>query len=137
MTPRPTVLIVDDYPDALDVWDVFLQIEGFTVLTASDGHTALELATTARPDLAVLDLELPGLTGYEVAEALRQHDATRHMPLIAATGHSQPDQIDRALAAGFDLVLVKPCEPDALVREIRRLLDAPRHPEGGVTPSSH
>lgn len=122
MTRRHTVLIVDDYPDALDVWEVYLHVEGFAVLTAADGRQALDLAISARPDIAVLDLDLPRLTGYEVATALRNAEATRHMPLIAATGYSQQHQIDRALQAGFDVVLVKPCDPDGLVREIRRLL---------------
>ena len=71
-----------------------------------------------------MDLEMPGLTGYEVARELRAQEATRGIPLIASTGHSHSTQLDEARRSGFDSIIVKPCEPDALVLEIRRLLDA-------------
>ena len=120
--PTSTILIVDDYPDALDVWSLYLRAEGFTVLTASDGLAAVTLAIEERPDLIVLDLELPGKTGIEVATILRAQASTCHIPLIAATGCSQVKQLDLAREAGFNAIIVKPCEPDGLVREIRRLL---------------
>lgn len=122
MATAATILIVDDYPDALEVWAVYLQGEGFEVLTAATGPEALSCATSAIPDLAVLDLELPGLSGFEVARQLRALPATQHIPLIAATGYSHAVQLDEARDSGFDAVVVKPCDPDALVAEIRRLL---------------
>ena len=121
-----TVLIVDDYPDALDVWALFLRAEGFEVLTAADGHQALAHAASAVPDMVVMDIQLPGLSGLEVARELRRSPSTRHIPLIAATGLSHATQIEEARGAGFDAVIVKPCNPDVLVAEIRRLLAAPR-----------
>lgn len=120
----PRVLIVDDYPDAIEVWELYLTSEGFDVLTAADGHTALETATAANPDLVVMDLELPGLSGYDVARRLRAADATRDIPLIAATGCSHEAQLAEARAVGFDTILVKPCDPGELVLEIRRLIAA-------------
>ena len=124
----PTILVADDYLDALQVWELYLQAAGFHVLTAQDGTTALELITSALPDLAVMDLEMPGLSGHEVARALRAQAATRHIPLIAATGHSQPRQIALAKESGFELVLIKPCDPDDLVAHIKRLLaEHPNH----------
>lgn len=122
----PRVLIVDDYPDAIEVWELYLTSEGFDVLTAADGHAALETATAANPDLVVMDLELPGLSGYDVARRLRAADATRNIPLIAATGCSHEAQLAEARAVGFDTILVKPCDPGELVLEIRRLIAA-RH----------
>jgi CheY-like chemotaxis protein len=119
---RPTILIVDDYADALPAWELFLRAEGFDVLTAEDGPCALSCATSVLPDLVVMDLELPGLSGCQVAEALRARTDTKHIPLIAATGFSQSDTLDRARRSGFDSVLVKPCDPTALIAEIRRLL---------------
>lgn len=119
-----TVLLVDDFVDALEVWEMFLSAAGFTVLTATDGVAGLETARTARPDVVVLDLQMPGLSGAEVARALRDDAATRHIPLIAATGHSRT-QLSDAKAAGFDSVIVKPCDPDDLVAEIRRLAPPP------------
>ena len=117
-----TILLVDDYPDALDVWGLYLRAAGFSVLTAADGPTALAVATEQHPDLIVLDLELPGKSGIEVATALRAQPSTRDIPLIAATGYSHMKQIDLAHETGFDAVVIKPCDPDALLREIRRLL---------------
>ena len=118
----PTVLIVDDYPDALEVWEFYLRSEGFAVLTAADGHVALDQVTTGRPDLVVMDLGLPGLSGHDVARRLRADEGTRDIPLIAATGCSHDAQLAEARAIGFDAILIKPCDPAELVQEIRRLI---------------
>jgi two-component system, cell cycle response regulator DivK len=126
MSSLPTVLIVDDYQDALDVWNLYLRAAGFAVLTASDGLEAIALATERTPDLIVLDLELPGKTGIEVATILRAQLSTRDIPLIAATGYSHMKQLDLARETGFNAIVIKPCDPDALVREIRRLLPSLR-----------
>jgi two-component system cell cycle response regulator DivK len=124
-----TILIVDDYADALDVWDLYFKAAGFTVLTAGDGLTAVQQALAALPDIIVLDLELPGLSGFEVAETIRAQPSTSAIPLIAATGYSQARQHDQARAVGFDSVVVKPCEPQVLLAEVRRLLaDKPASP---------
>jgi CheY-like chemotaxis protein len=120
----PRVLIVDDYPDAIEVWELYLRSEGFEVLTAANGHVALDTALAAMPDLVVMDLELPGLSGYEVARRLRAADGTRDIPLIAATGCSHDAQLAEARAVGFDAILIKPCDPGELVDEIRRLIAA-------------
>jgi CheY-like chemotaxis protein len=118
-----TILIVDDYPDALQVWDLYLRASGFDVLTAADGEAGLAQATLHRPDLIVMDLELPGLSGAQVARALRAQESTRRIPTIAVTGYSQPGQLEEARKSGFDDILIKPCDPDALLATIRRLLD--------------
>lgn len=120
------ILIVDDYPDALDIWAIYLRACGYRVSTAADGASAIAQAERLLPDLIVLDLELPRVSGFDVAKRLRAHPETQDIPLIAATGYSHVRQLDRARAAGFDQVLVKPCDPDTLIREIERLL--PSHP---------
>jgi two-component system, cell cycle response regulator DivK len=125
-----TILLVDDYPDAVDVLALYLKGEGFEVLTANDGAHALTEALRGRPHLIVMDLEMPVLSGYEVAARLRQQEETRDIPLIAATGHSHARQLEDALKAGFDAVIVKPCDPDELVAQIRRLLELRRAPGG-------
>ena len=125
-----TILLVDDYPDAVDVLALYLKGQGFDVLTANDGEHALSEALRARPHLIVMDLEMPVLSGYEVAVRLRQHQETREIPLIAATGHSHARQLEDAVRAGFDAVVVKPCDPDELVAQIRRLLEVRRPPDG-------
>lgn len=125
-----TVLIVDDYLDALEVWDIYLRSAGFDVITASDGVQALAAARAAIPDVVVMDLQMPGLSGRGLAAALREDPATRHIPLIAATGHSRIQPED-AKKAGFDSLIVKPCDPDALVSEIRRLTNGRTPPAAG------
>ena len=118
----PSLLIVDDYPDALDVWGVYLRAEGFNVLTASDGQSAFAEAVREKPDVIIMDLELPGKSGFEVARDLKARPDTCTIPLIAATGYSHVKQLDLARSSGFDAVMVKPCDPQSLVAEIRRLL---------------
>ena len=135
MSPPLTVLLVDDYRDALDVWALFLQAEGFEVLTAADGHEALAHATSVVPDMVVMDIQLPGLSGLEVARELRKSPLTRHIPLIAATGLSHATQIDEARVAGFDAVIVKPCDPEVLIAEMRRLLAQSGRTQAPGTPS--
>lgn len=118
------ILIVDDYPDALDIWAIFLRACGYQVSTASDGAQAIELAERLLPDLIVLDLELPIVSGFNVAKRLRGNADTQAIPLIAATGYSHIRQLDHARDAGFDQIVIKPCDPDVLIAEIERLLPA-------------
>src|SRR5687767_7973671 len=123
MTPRAThVLIVDDYPDALDIWAIYLRAIGYQVSTAADGLSAIAQAEQLLPDLIVLDLELPGISGFEVARRLRKNPLTHDIPLIAATGYSHARQLSMAREAGFNEVVVKPVDPDSLSDEIERLL---------------
>jgi len=116
------ILIVDDYPDAVDIWAFYLRSMGYRVSTASDGAAAIEQAERLLPDLIVLDLELPYVSGFDVAKHLRANPDTQFIPLIAATGYSHSEQLDRARDAGFDHIVIKPADPDVLVAEIERLL---------------
>ena len=133
MTTGRHILIVDDYPDALDIWALYLTSLGYRVSTASDGEAALAEAERLHPDLIVLDLELPRLSGIDVAKRLRANPDTQSIPLIAATGYSHRTQLDRARDAGFDHIVIKPCDPDALVEEIERQLIAAE--ESTIQPS--
>jgi CheY-like chemotaxis protein len=116
------VLVVDDYPDALEIWAIYLRSLGYRVSMAADGAEAIEQAERLRPDIIVLDLELPGVSGFEAARRIRSLPETQHIPLIAATGYSHSRQLQLAREAGFDRVVVKPCDPDRLVAEIEELL---------------
>jgi two-component system, cell cycle response regulator DivK len=127
------ILLVDDYPDALEIWGLYLRSLGYEVVTADDGLKAVDEAHRCEPDIIVLDLELPGITGFEAAVRLRQSAATSAIPLIAATGYSHVKQLDQARASGFDSIVVKPCEPAALVAEIERLLAARANVPSGAT----
>src|SRR6187549_1102352 len=119
---RPDILVVDDYVDALDVWAIMLKTAGFAVRTAATGPEALNAVKAQVPDLIVMDLILPGISGLDVAKELQSHDATRHVPLIAVTGCSSEAELALARQSGFTSILRKPCEPPNLIQEIRRLL---------------
>lgn len=138
--PAKHILIVDDYADAVDIWAIYLHSFGYQVSTAADGLSAVAKAGELRPDLIVLDLELPGLSGFEAAKRLRANPETADIPLIAATGYSHARQLDMARQSGFDAVVVKPCDPDGLVQEIERLLsvdgECSRPDRSGVEPPS-
>ena len=134
--PPKRILLVDDYPDALEIWGLYLRAQGYAIETAEDGLAAVEQAHHSKPDIIVLDLELPGITGFEAAVRLRESAVTRQIPLIAATGYSHVAQLEHARQSGFDSIVVKPCEPAALVAEIERLLTAERVPQDETQPSA-
>lgn len=132
----PRILLVDDYPDALETWGLYLRTRGFEVITATNGKEAIDAAVSERPDLIVMDLELPGISGFEAARRLRAMAATSTIPLIAATGYSHLNQLTEAQQAGFDVILVKPCDPGELVAEIQRRLAFVRTGKDGNPPST-
>lgn len=113
------ILLVDDYRDSLDVWRIYLHSAGFDVEAASDGLQGLRLASEVHPDVIVMDLNMPGLSGLELAEALRAKPETAAIPLIAVTGNSR-SQSDERTRRCFASVILKPCEPEHLIAEIRR-----------------
>jgi CheY-like chemotaxis protein len=117
-----TVLVVDDYADARTVWAEYLHLAGFAVLTAADGPEALATVQATPPDVILLDLEMPGMSGLDVAAELKANPDTRQIPLIATTGHSLATHGEKATKAGFACLLVKPCEPNDVIAEIRRLV---------------
>lgn len=108
------ILVVDDYPDALDSLSMLLQAEGHEVDTANSGTKAIERAQAFRPRVVLLDIGLPDMDGYEVAQRLRQLPETQLAVLIALTGYGQPEDRARSKRAGFDHHLLKPVDPDIL-----------------------
>ena len=135
MDAPASILIVDDYVDALEAWRLFLRAAGFEVHTAADGVTALAEAVARRPDLIVMDLELPRMSGLDVAKALRQREDTRDIPLIVATGYSHAQALAESQDVIVDAVIVKPCDPDKLVSEIKRLLELSRRDGASKAPA--
>jgi CheY-like chemotaxis protein len=123
----PKVLLVDDYRDALEVWSFFLRSSGYDVFTAASGPEAIEQAERYRPDVILLDLGLPGMSGFETARALRATTGAATTPLMAVTGYSGTREHDEALAAGMDAVMVKPVQPAALLQRIEQLTQNGRH----------
>jgi PAS domain S-box-containing protein len=121
------VLIADDNQDAADSLAMYLEMAGHDVRVVHDGRSALSVARAFRPDTALLDIGMPQLDGYEVAQALRQEPWGARITLIALTGWGQEDDRQRAIAAGFDRHLTKPVDPDALVS----LIASPQGKEEG------
>jgi two-component system CheB/CheR fusion protein len=108
------VLVVDDCPDTTESLRILLGLWGHEVRAAHSGAEALRLAPGFLPDIILLDIGLPGLDGYEVAGRLRQVPDLAGVFLLALTGYSREQDVARSRAAGFDMHLVKPFDPDAL-----------------------
>jgi CheY-like chemotaxis protein len=122
---QPLVLVVEDYPDAREMYAAYLQFSGFEVAEATNGIEAVEMAETLMPDIILMDLALPRMDGWEATRRLKANDRTRHIPVVALTGHALAGHAEGARQAGCDAFVTKPCLPDALVAEIKRLLESP------------
>jgi CheY-like chemotaxis protein len=120
----PLVLIVEDDHSTRLMYRDFLVHEGFRTVDAHNGYQALEKAQQLRPDLVVTDLAVPGIDGFEFCRALQQSSDTRHIPILAITGHAEYlDDPERFRHAGISHVLIKPCELTEVVSELRKLLN--------------
>lgn len=120
----PLILVVDDYQDAREMYAEYLQFSGFRVAEARNGNEAVEQAFSLRPDLILMDLSLPGMDGWEATRRLKADDSTKHIPIVALTGHALAGASEGAKKAGCDSFVTKPCLPDDLVVEVRRMLNA-------------
>jgi signal transduction histidine kinase len=116
-SPR-RVVVVEDHDDARDALQILLTLQGHEVQTASDGLAGVALILEAQPDVALIDVGLPGLDGYEVARRVRQA-VKNSVRLVAVTGYGQPYDRTRAREAGFDLHLTKPVSPDDMGEALR------------------
>jgi len=116
------VLIADDTFDTREIYDVYLTRCGFSVLTAADGEAAVQTAVESRPDVVVLDLSMPRVDGVAATKRLKEHPETRHIPVIVVTGFPHQAAQRRAIEAGADAFLTKPCMPDELEAAVRSLL---------------
>jgi two-component system CheB/CheR fusion protein len=111
---RARVLLVEDNPDAAETLKMLLEVLGHHVRVAHDGVAACELAQANVPDVMLIDIGLPGMDGYEVAQRIRQHTDLRRIVLVALTGYGRDEDRQRVFAAGFDYHFVKPVDIDAL-----------------------
>ena len=118
------VLVVDDYVDSREMCAEYLTLCGFRVEQASSGAEALEKAAGIGPDVVLMDLSLPDIDGLEVTRRLKAESATANIAIIALTGHAMGEHAEKARAAGCVSFLVKPCPPDDMVAEIKRVLGA-------------
>jgi two-component system phosphate regulon response regulator PhoB len=120
----PLVLVADDDRDILSLVALGLERSGYRVLQASDGAEALEVALREQPDLAVLDLMMPGMTGLEVTRALRDDERTRDLPVILLTARVQETDVQAGLAAGATAYVEKPFSLTELCKQAEGLLGA-------------
>ena len=120
----PLILVVDDYQDAREMYAEYLQFSGFRVAEARNGNEAVAQARSLKPDLILMDLSLPGMDGWEATRVLKADEATKRIPIVALTGHALAGASEGARKAGCDSFVTKPCLPDDLVVEVRRMLNA-------------
>ena len=119
---QPLVLAADDDEDILDLVAFRLERSGYTVLVARDGEEALKLAAKELPDLAVLDVMMPKVDGFEVTRRLRADEATSRMPIILLTARSQDADVQQGFEAGADDYLRKPFSPQELRARVQAIL---------------
>jgi CheY-like chemotaxis protein len=116
------VLVIEDHPVSLELVTELLQQEGCQVLTAETADAGLRLAAAGRPDLILMDLQLPGMTGYEATRQLKADPATAAIPVVALTAQAMRGDDLKAREAGCDGYLTKPLTPHALRETLRRFL---------------
>lgn len=117
-------MIVEDNPDNLEIYATALRHDGYEVLEATTGEQALELAGDRRLDAVVLDMAIPGVDGWTVAERLKTGEETRDLPIIAVTAHALPEDRERAMRVGCDTYLSKPVRPRRVREEVDRFVRA-------------
>jgi two-component system cell cycle response regulator DivK len=121
---RPLVLLVDDFQDNREMYAMYLEHAGLRVAEAGNGHEALDQAFSLLPDLIVMDLSLPGIDGWEATRRLKADERTKRIPVVALTSHALEGYSEGARAAGCDAFVTKPCLPEQLLNEIRKVLAA-------------
>lgn len=117
------ILVVDDEPDVVMIIKTTLQAEGYDVASATSGRDALDEAFESRPDLIILDVMMPGMTGFDVLRELKANEKTATVPVIMLTGVSERKKIQEALESGIDYYVVKPFDFDDLLAKIKQALE--------------
>ena|ERR1044071_697432 len=123
---RPVVLIAEDQQELRSLYAQQLAISGFDVIEAANGAEAIDLTSARLPDVILMDLSMPVVDGWEATRRLRADRRTAHIPVVALTAHDGSGELQRATNAGCDWFVPKPCPPDALITEIRRVLSTTR-----------
>ncbi len=120
------LLLVDDFEDSREMYGDYLGFHGFLVEEAKNGKEAIQKATELLPDAILMDLSMPIMDGWEATRLLKADSRTKHIPIMALTGHALSGYSESARKAGCDAVVTKPCLPADLMEEVHRLLDANR-----------
>ena len=126
----PRVLGVEDNPVNLELVAALLESEGCGVIVAETANAGLRLAAAERPDLILMDIQLPGMSGHDATRRLKADPATAGIPVVALTAHAMRGEEARAREAGFDAFLTKPIDMQAFRETLRRFLGNPRNDSG-------
>ncbi len=122
--PERKILVVEDDDFLLEMYSTKLELEGFKVFNATNGVQGLKVAQRENPDLILLDLNLPEMSGFEVLEQLKKVDSTKDILVVVLTNYSQKDNIDRCLELGADDYLIKAhFVPSEVISKIKKLLE--------------
>ena len=119
---KKKILIVEDNPQNMKLMEMLLEAKGYILLEAIDGKQAMDVATTKRPDLIIMDIQLPKMSGLEVTKRLRQLPAFNHIPIIAITAYAMKGDKEKFIEAGCDAYLPKPINTRELPKVISEML---------------
>ncbi len=119
---KPRILIIDDDDIILEMASVVLGKAGMVCLTAKDGGEGLKAARRERPDLIVIDLNMPIINGTQAITLLNKSDMTAHIPVIMLTGNTEAESVQQCLSLGVDDYIIKPFIPEDLVNRVQRIL---------------
>jgi DNA-binding response OmpR family regulator len=122
-----TILIIDDHEDTRRIYGEILRYSGFGVLEAGDGPAGLQLLVEHLPALVLLDVSLPGTSGYDVLAEIRTDARTRTTAVVCVSANAFPHNVERAYALGCDLYLIKPLPPAELLDHVRAVLRGRSH----------
>lgn len=123
---RPLILLVEDHIELRHLYAQQLLLSGFDVIEAENGAEAIAHTEARGPDVVLMDLSLPIVDGWEATRRLKADRRTAHIPVVALTAHDGSGELQRATRAGCDWFVPKPCPPDALIVEVRRVLASVR-----------
>ena len=119
---KTTILIIEDNVQNLYLATFLLEARGHHIEHAADGARGIELADSLRPDLILLDIQLPSMDGYAVAQALKSNPALKHIPIVAVTSYAMVGDREKVMAAGAEGYLEKPINPDTFVAEVEKFI---------------
>jgi len=120
--PDKKILVAEDEPDIRGLIVFSLQYAGFEIVEAVNGEDAVQKAAKEMPDLILLDVRMPKMTGYEACKALKEQESTRHIPVVFLSARGQEAEIKRGLELGAEEYILKPFAPDELYRRVEGIL---------------
>jgi CheY-like chemotaxis protein len=132
VTERKTILVIEDQEQNLYLMKYLLESNGYETVLAQDGREGIAQARAGRPDLILLDIQLPTMNGYEVAREIQGDPDLAEIPIVAVTSYAMPGDRESAVAVGCSGYIEKPIDPDTFVEEIRRYIHEGAFEEAGL-----